>query len=102
MTFMAVCCPSVRIRVHRRVRRIDSRRIIGNRRRDGCLGDGRPSFNALQNHGAGTLVYYAFDVMILAGKGVMSEPLSTRRGLMQEDVLAKLGEPIRESQQRSS
>jgi DNA ligase D-like protein (predicted ligase) len=58
---------------------------------------GRPSFNALQNYETATLIYYVFDVMILAGKDVMDEPLSVRRQLLQERVLAKLGEPIRES-----
>ena len=58
---------------------------------------GRPSFSALQNHAAASLIYYAFDVMIVAGKDVMNEPLSARRSLLQEDVLAKLSEPIRES-----
>jgi ATP-dependent DNA ligase len=60
---------------------------------------GRPSFNALQNHGSGavSLVYYAFDVMILAGNDVMNEPLTMRRELLRERVLAELNEPIRES-----
>jgi ATP-dependent DNA ligase len=60
---------------------------------------GRPSFHVLQNRGANTasLLYYVFDVMILAGKDVMNEPLTMRRELLQERVLAKLGEPIRES-----
>jgi bifunctional non-homologous end joining protein LigD len=59
---------------------------------------GRPSFSALQNGAAGTpLVYYVFDVMIVAGRDVMNEPLSTRRELLQERVLAQLSEPIRES-----
>jgi len=60
---------------------------------------GRPSFNALQNHGtsAAALVYYVFDVMILAGEDVMNQPLTTRRELLREHVLARLDEPIRES-----
>jgi ATP-dependent DNA ligase len=58
---------------------------------------GRPSFNALQNQGTPTLVYYVFDVMILAGKDVMNEPLTLRRELLREHVLEKLNEPIRES-----
>jgi len=59
---------------------------------------GRPSFNALQNHGATEgLVYYVFDVIILAGKDVMDEPLTVRRELLRDLVLAKLDEPIRES-----
>src|SRR5262245_58810062 len=42
---------------------------------------GRPSFNLLQNYGTsgGPIVCYVFDVMILEGRNVMSEPLSTRR-----------------------
>jgi bifunctional non-homologous end joining protein LigD len=34
---------------------------------------GKPSFNALQNYGSSKadLIYYIFDVMVLAGKGVM-------------------------------
>jgi bifunctional non-homologous end joining protein LigD len=62
-------------------------------------GAGRPSFNALQNYtpGAAPLVYYVFDLMILGGRGVMSQPLDTRRVLLQGEVLPKLAEPIRES-----
>jgi len=60
---------------------------------------GRSSFNALQNYGTGsaTLVYYVFDVMILAGKDVMSELTNARRDLLRAKVLSILGEPIRES-----
>jgi bifunctional non-homologous end joining protein LigD len=60
---------------------------------------GRPSFNALQNYvpGAAPIVYYVFDAMVIQGQDVMSEPLTTRRGLLQTQVLAKLAEPIRES-----
>jgi bifunctional non-homologous end joining protein LigD len=59
---------------------------------------GRPSFSALQNGSSTTrLLYYVFDVMILAGRDVMNEPLTKRRELLQRHVLAKLGEPIRES-----
>jgi len=61
---------------------------------------GRPSFSALQNYGSSTrLLYYVFDVMILAGKDVMTEPLTARREMLQEHVLTNLGESIRESQQ---
>ncbi len=43
--------------------------------------DGRPSFNALQNYGSAhaPLLYYVFDVLVLAGKEVMSETLSTQK-----------------------
>jgi len=58
---------------------------------------GRPSFNLLQNHGSANLpiIYYVFDVLILAGRNVMSEPLSTRRDLLRRHILPRLGEPIR-------
>ena len=62
---------------------------------------GRPSFNLLQNAGGSKLpiVYYVFDLLILAGKNVTSEVLSKRRDLLSRHVLSKLREPIRESSQ---
>jgi bifunctional non-homologous end joining protein LigD len=59
--------------------------------------DGRPSFNLLQNYVSTNtqLVYYVFDVLILAGRDVMREPLDNRRALLEEHVLPKLDEPIR-------
>jgi DNA ligase D-like protein (predicted ligase) len=59
--------------------------------------EGRPSFGALQNYGsaAAALVFYVFDVMVLAGKDVMSEPLEKRRKLLEQKVLTKLEEPCR-------
>jgi DNA ligase D-like protein (predicted ligase) len=59
-------------------------------------GEGRPSFNLLQNHGSSKapLVYYAFDLLLLHGKDIMREPLIKRRELL-EQVLTKLKEPIR-------
>lgn len=62
-------------------------------------GDGKPSFNLLQNYASSTtpLIFYAFDVMIRSGKDVMAEPLETRRGLLETKVLPKLDEPIRYS-----
>jgi bifunctional non-homologous end joining protein LigD len=59
--------------------------------------DGRPSFNALQNYGSATapVVYYVFDLMMLAGRDVMSEPLAKRRELLEKKVLPKLTEPVR-------
>ena len=59
--------------------------------------DGRPSFNALQNYGssAAPVVYYVFDVMVLAGQDVMREPLEKRRKLLEQKVLPKLREPVR-------
>ena len=60
---------------------------------------GRPSFNALQNYGSSAipLFYYVFDVLMLAGEDITSEPLARRRELLQTQVLSKLDEPIRES-----
>jgi bifunctional non-homologous end joining protein LigD len=59
--------------------------------------DGRPSFNALQNvaSSASAIVYYVFDVMVLAGKDVMNRKLEERRTLLEHKVLPKLAEPVR-------
>lgn len=61
--------------------------------------EGRPSFNTLQNFGTGhaPLYFYIFDVMILAGKDVMGEPLTKRRELLAKRIFPKLAEPIRYS-----
>jgi len=59
---------------------------------------GRPSFNAVQNYGSSKAVlYYVFDVLVVAGQDVMSESLKRRRELLHTRVLSKLDEPIRES-----
>jgi ATP-dependent DNA ligase len=59
---------------------------------------GRPSLIALQNGSAGaTIVYYVFDVMILAGRNVMGETLARRRDLLTWEVLPRLPEPVREA-----
>jgi DNA ligase D-like protein (predicted ligase) len=59
--------------------------------------DGRPSFNALPNYGSAPapVIYYVFDVMVLAGRDVMREPLAKRRELLEQKVLPKLSEPAR-------
>ena len=61
--------------------------------------EGRPSFNLLQNYGSpkAPLVYFVFDLLILKGRNVMTEPLSQRRTLLESEVLPKLAEPIRYS-----
>ena len=58
---------------------------------------GRPSFNAMQNAGAaGTeIVYFVFDVMVLRGRDVTSEPLGARRRLLERHVAPKLVDPAR-------
>src|SRR5215467_1499989 len=60
---------------------------------------GRPSFNLLQNYGSAgaPLIYYVFDVLFVSGRNVMSEPLVRRKQILRHEVLAQLGEPIRES-----
>jgi DNA ligase D-like protein (predicted ligase) len=60
-------------------------------------GAGRPSFNALQNDAGAAIVYYGFDVIMVAGRDVMSEPLVRRLKLLQEEIVPRLGEPVRES-----
>src|SRR3954449_10028 len=46
--------------------------------------DGRPSFNTLQNYGSSKapVLYFVFDVMVLAGRNLMREPLEMRRDLL--------------------
>jgi bifunctional non-homologous end joining protein LigD len=60
---------------------------------------GRPQFNALQNFGLAKapVFFYVFDVLVLAGRDVMAEPLSVRRAILERDVLPYLTEPIRRS-----
>jgi DNA ligase D-like protein (predicted ligase) len=59
--------------------------------------EGRPSFNVLQNYGSSSasVVFYVFDVMVLRGKVLMSEPLERRQTLLERTVLPKLKEPVR-------
>jgi DNA ligase D-like protein (predicted ligase) len=58
---------------------------------------GRPSFNVLQNSSAANtpLVLYVFDVMALAGRDVMNEPLETRRELLETKIIPTLNDPVR-------
>lgn len=58
---------------------------------------GRPSFNLLQNYGSANapVVYFVFDVMVLAGRDLMREALTTRRTILEEKVLPTLREPVR-------
>jgi bifunctional non-homologous end joining protein LigD len=59
---------------------------------------GRPSFNALQNGAVGAaIIYYVFDVMILAGRDVVGETLARRRDLLSREVLPRLADPVREA-----
>lgn len=58
---------------------------------------GRPSFNLLQNYGSSKvqIVYFVFDVMILAGRDLMREARTARRTMLEEKVLPVLREPVR-------
>jgi ATP-dependent DNA ligase len=41
------------------------------------------------------VVFYVFDVMVLAGKDVTALPLTERQALLKKKILPKLKEPIR-------
>jgi ATP-dependent DNA ligase len=58
---------------------------------------GKPSFNTLQNYGSsqGPILFYVFDLMMLRGRDLKSETLSSRRDLLERSVLPKLTDPIR-------
>ena len=53
---------------------------------------GRPSFNSLQNYGSASapILYYVFDVLLLSGRDLMSEPLAHRRDLLRNLPAGKL------------
>ena len=58
--------------------------------------NGRPSFYALQNFaGSTTVLYYVFDVMVLAGWDVKAEPLDARQALLERRIVPKLADPAR-------
>ena len=59
--------------------------------------DGRPSFSVLQNYGSSKapVVYFVFDLMMLAGQNVMNQPLTERRQLLERKVLSRLTDPVR-------
>ena len=62
---------------------------------------GRPSFNALQNAGSAEvqILYYVFDVLMVAGRDLMSKPLALRRTILREKILPRLKDPVRECPQ---
>ena len=61
-------------------------------------GEGRSSFNALQNRGRDEpLHFFIFDLLILRGREVMGETLVNRRALIEKHVLPTLADPIRYS-----
>ena len=49
--------------------------------------EGKLSFNALQNAASGThVVFFAFDILVSAGKDVMSRPLRDRKALLKSTM----------------
>src|SRR6266446_125614 len=60
----------------------------------------RPSFNLLQNYATREycLVFYVFDLLILADEDFKNEPLELRRKLLHTRVMSRLSEPIRFSE----
>ena len=60
---------------------------------------GKPSFNVFQNYGSSpaAVFYYVFDLLVLAGRDVMGEPLALRRALLEKRILPKLRDPVRYS-----
>jgi ATP-dependent DNA ligase len=55
---------------------------------------GKPSFNALQNYGSSQtpIIFYLFDVMVLAGHDLCAETLEQRRQLLEEKILPHLAD----------
>ena len=58
---------------------------------------GQPSFNLLQNHrkDTQTIVFYAFDLLMLSGRNLQHRPLDERRALLEQRVMRRLREPVR-------
>ena len=62
------------------------------------LYDGKLRLERRQNHAAGApLHFFVFDVLILAGRDVMGEPLTKRRELMEQTFLRFTGGVLRAS-----
>jgi bifunctional non-homologous end joining protein LigD len=57
---------------------------------------GRPSFNVLQNYRrAGLpLQFYAFDVLMLAGRSLQNQPLDERRKVLRTKVMPRMPESV--------
>ncbi len=69
-----------------------------------CPSDQRPipagsRFSRLQNFGGAehTILFYVFDLLILAGTDLRSRPLEQRRALLRE-LIPTLGDPVRHSE----
>jgi bifunctional non-homologous end joining protein LigD len=61
--------------------------------------EGRPSFNTLQNYGSSTapVLYYVFDVPVLAGRNLMREPLGSPSPARTFSCNSPRRKPIRQS-----
>ena len=60
---------------------------------------GRASFNELQNHARkANILFYAFDVLVLAGEDVRNLPFDERRETLRRQLIPKLGDAIRYSE----
>lgn len=55
---------------------------------------GQPAFSLLQNGGM-NVHFYAFDLLVLAGKDLTAEPLVKRWELLEQRVLPQVREPVR-------
>jgi len=57
----------------------------------------KPSVNLLQHAGSSQvrIVFYVFDLLVLAGRDVMGLTLKERRSLLETKVLPQLEEPVR-------
>jgi ATP-dependent DNA ligase len=61
--------------------------------------DGRASFNEIQNHARNAnILFYAFDVLVLADKDVRNLPLEQRRDMLRRQIMPNLGDLIRYSE----
>jgi ATP-dependent DNA ligase len=62
--------------------------------------NGRASFNQLQNHArtAHNILFYAFDLLVLAGEDVRRLPLEERRDMLRCQLMPKLSDLIRYSE----
>jgi|SRR5271156_2161810 DNA ligase D-like protein (predicted ligase) len=59
--------------------------------------EGRPSFELIQNHKSlkGTLVYFAFDLLVFRGEHLTESPLDERKALLEKRLVPQLIEPLR-------
>jgi ATP-dependent DNA ligase len=63
--------------------------------------EGRPSFELIQNHKSlkGTLVYFAFDLIVFRREHLTERSLDERKALLEEHLVPRLIEPLRRAEQ---